>query len=81
MQSKLIDICSQIRRAVIQCRTTETGYSHFIQLRVTLLNLLLCMLISFVRRLLFSVILQHVIDIGVFIIHKLLNIDDFEPFL
>jgi len=29
----------------------------------------------------FSVNLQHVIDIGVFIIHKLLNIDDFEPFL
>jgi hypothetical protein len=29
----------------------------------------------------FSVILQHGIDVSVFIINKLLNIDNFEPFL
>jgi hypothetical protein len=62
----------------MHCRTVEIGYYRIGQLRVTLLNLLLCLLIWFVCRVLFSVILQYVIDI---IIRNFLNIDDFEPFL
>jgi len=37
----------EIHRAIMHCRTTEIGYSRISQFRVTLLNLLLCILISF----------------------------------
>jgi hypothetical protein len=67
--------------AIMHCRTIEIGYFHVSQLRVTLLYLLFCVLIWFVCGIIFSVIVQYMIGIGVFIIHKLLNIDDFEPFL